>query len=375
MLNEQRLLSEFLELVQIDSESLKEGKLAKVLLKKFKDLDLEVYEDDTASVSKCEAGNIIAFMKGNIEGADTVFFNAHMDTVSPGTSIKPIEKDGVVYSDGTTILGADDKVGIAAILEAIHILKENNLPHGDIQFIMTTSEEVGMYGVKALDIKSLKAKFGYSLDTGGKVGNIKVQSPAKKKIIANVYGKSAHAGFYPEKGVSAVMIAAKAVVAMPHGRIDSETTANIGVFKAEVSTNIVCDHVIVKAEARSLDEAKLNMQIEKMKLAFETAAEEMGGRVEIEVQTSYPGIRLNDDDPVVEIVKRAAVKIGRPCELFAAGGGSDANIFNSYGIPTAILSCGFEDVHSKSEKMPIEELNKLAEMVVAIISEIASGTK
>ena len=370
MINNERLLNEFLELVQIDSETKHERAIADTLKIKFTELGLEVIEDDTASVTGHGAGNLICNLKGNKEGIEPILLTCHMDTVSPGFGVKPIIKDNIVYSDGTTILGADDKAGIAAMLETIKVLKENKFDHGDIQFIITVGEEIGLVGSRHMDPNYLKAKFGYALDGGDQVGNVMVGAPTQARIEANIYGKTAHAGVAPEKGVSAITIAAKAISSMPLGRLDFETTANIGLIEGGGATNIVCEHVFVAAETRSLIPEKMEAQAEIMKRAFETAAVEMGGRAEVEVIIMYAGFKFTDGDLVVEVAKRAAAKIGRSCECYHSGGGSDANIFNGHGVPTVVLSVGYEEIHTKNERMPIEELNKMAEMTLAIIDEV-----
>ncbi|MGG4168593.1 tripeptidase T [Rossellomorea vietnamensis] len=372
MINEERLLNEFLELVQIDSETKEEAEIAKVLTKKFSDLGVEVFEDDTMGETGHGAGNLICTLKGNKEGADTIYFTSHMDTVVPAKGVKPtLKEDGYIYSDGTTILGADDKAGLATMLESVRVLKENNISHGDIQFIITVGEESGLVGAKALDSSLVKAKYGFALDSDGKVGNIIVAAPTQAKVKATIFGKTAHAGVAPEKGVSAITIAAKAISKMPLGRIDKETTANIGRFEGGKATNIVCEQADILAEARSLVPEKMEAQVEKMKAAFTSVAEEMGGKAEVEVQVMYPGFKFKDGDEVVEVAKRAAKKIGRPSELLTSGGGSDANVIAGFGVPTVNLAVGYEEIHTKSERMPVEELNKLSEMVVAIIQEVA----
>ncbi|WP_201713421.1 tripeptidase T [Rossellomorea arthrocnemi] len=372
MINEERLLNEFLELVQIDSETKEEAEIAKVLTKKFSELGVEVFEDDTMGETGHGAGNLICTLKGNKEGVDTIYFTSHMDTVVPAQGVKPtLKEDGYIYSDGTTILGADDKAGLATMLESVRVLKENNISHGDIQFIITVGEESGLVGAKALDSSLVKAKYGFALDSDGKVGNIIVAAPTQAKVKATIYGKTAHAGVAPEKGVSAITIAAKAISKMPLGRIDEETTANIGRFEGGKATNIVCEQADILAEARSLIPEKMEAQVEKMKAAFTSVAEEMGGKAEVEVQVMYPGFKFKDGDEVVEVAKRAAKKIGRPSELLTSGGGSDANVIAGFGVPTVNLAVGYEEIHTKSERMPVEELNKLSEMVVAIIQEVA----
>ncbi|MGF3103566.1 tripeptidase T [Rossellomorea aquimaris] len=372
MINHERLLNEFLELVQIDSETKEEAEIAKVLKQKFSDLGVEVFEDDTMGETGHGAGNLICTLKGNKEGVDTIYFTSHMDTVVPAKGVKPtLKDDGYIYSDGTTILGADDKAGLATMLESVRVLKENNISHGDIQFIITVGEESGLVGAKALDSTLVKAKYGFALDSDGKVGNIIVAAPTQAKVRATIYGKTAHAGVAPEKGVSAITIAAKAISKMPLGRIDEETTANIGRFEGGKATNIVCEQADILAEARSLVPEKMEAQVEKMKAAFQSVAEEMGGKAEVEVQVMYPGFKFKDGDEVVEVAKRAAKKIGRPSELLTSGGGSDANVIAGFGVPTVNLAVGYEEIHTKSERMPVEELNKLSEMVVAIIQEVA----
>lgn len=372
MVNEERLLNEFLELVQIDSETKHEGKIAKVLKQKFTHLGVDVFEDDTKEQTGHGAGNLICTLPGTVQGADPIYFTSHMDTVVPGNGVKPSIKDGYVITDGTTILGADDKAGLAVMIETVRMIKEKNIPHGPIQFIITVGEESGLVGAKALDPKLLQAKYGFAIDSDGKVGNIVVAAPTQAKINTVIKGKTAHAGVAPEKGVSAITIAARAISKMPLGRIDAETTANIGRFAGGQQTNIVCDHVDILAEARSLIPEKMEAQVEKMKQAFESTAKDMGGEAVVSVEVMYPGFKYGEGDLVVEIARKAAEKIGRPCELVQSGGGSDANVIAGLGIPTVNLAVGYEEIHTTNERMPIAELYKLQEMVIAIIEEVAN---
>ncbi|MGM0846077.1 MAG: tripeptidase T [Bacillota bacterium] len=371
MINHERLLNEFLELVQIDSETKYEAEIAKVLTKKFEDLGVEVFEDDTMEQTGHGAGNLVCTLQGTKEGVDTIYFTSHMDTVVPAVGVKPSVKDGYVYSDGTTILGADDKAGLAAMLEMVRVLKEQNISHGTIQFIITVGEESGLVGAKALDSSLVKAKYGFALDSDGKVGNIIVAAPTQAKVRATINGKTAHAGVAPEKGASAITMASKAISRMPLGRIDEETTANIGRFEGGGATNIVCDRVDILAEARSLIPEKMEAQVAKMKEAFQSAASELGGSAEVEVTVMYPGFKFGEGDHVVEVARKAAQKIGRPSELLTSGGGSDANVIAGFGVPTVNLAVGYEEIHTKNERMSVEELSKLTEMVVAIVQEVS----
>ncbi len=372
MINKERLLNEFLELVQIDSESKSETAIAKVLTEKFTALGVDVYEDDAAAKTGYGAGNLICTLPATKENVDPIYFTSHMDTVVPGKGVKPSIQDGYVVTDGTTILGADDKTGLSAMLEAVRVLKENNIPHGKIEFIITVGEESGLVGAKVLDSSKITAKYGYALDSDGKVGEIVVAAPTQAKITTIIKGKTAHAGVAPEKGVSAITIAAKAIAKMPLGRIDEETTANIGRFAGGTQTNIVCDHVEILAEARSLVGEKMEAQANTMKEAFESTAKEMGGEAIVEVDVMYPGFKFGHGDHVVEIAKKAVEKIGRTPSLTQSGGGSDANVIAGFNIPTVNLAVGYEEIHTTKEKMPIEELEKVAELVVSIAQVVAA---
>ncbi|WP_046173779.1 M20/M25/M40 family metallo-hydrolase [Domibacillus indicus] len=371
MVNEERLLNEFLELVQIDSETKHEQKIARSLTEKFTALGVHVQEDDAAARTGHGAGNLICTLPGSKPGVDPIYFTSHMDTVVPANGVKPVVENGIVKTDGTTILGADDKAGLAAMFEMIRQLKERNIQHGDIQFIITVGEESGLVGAKALNSSLVKAKYGFALDSDGDVGNVIVAAPTQAKVTARVYGKTAHAGVAPEKGISAITLAAKAISRMPLGRIDEETTANIGRFEGGRATNIVCDYVEILAEARSLEPEKMEKQTAKMKEAFEKAAAEMGGRAEVEIEVMYPGFKFGAEDHVVKVAQKAAAKIGRPSELLTSGGGSDANVIAGFGIPTVNLAVGYEDIHTVNEKMPVKELVKLAEMATAIVEIVA----
>lgn len=368
MINEQRLLEEFIELVQIDSETKQETAIAQALKEKFNRLGLNVMEDDAAFQTGHGSGNLIASLKGNVE-ALSIFFTAHMDTVAPGNNIKPSIKDGYVVSDGTTILGSDDKAGIAAILEGLQVLQEQQMKHGDIQVIITVGEESGLVGAKALDASMIQAEYGFALDSNGPVGDIIVAAPTQSQIIATIIGRSAHAGVNPEEGISAIQVASKAIAKMSLGRIDQETTANIGRFEGGGATNVVCDRVDIHAEARSLVPQKMERQVEQMKYYFEETAREHQATAEVRVELIYPGFSYSEEEKLVQIAKAAVEAVGRKPRVLASGGGSDANILAGLGVPTLNLAIGYEHIHTKQERMPIAELNKAAELVVAICQQ------
>lgn len=367
-----RVVEQFLQLVQIDSETKHEEVIAPVLVSLLEELGFDVLQDDAHTRNGHGAGNIIATLKGNKDGVDPIYFTTHMDTVVPGKGIKPeIREDGYIYSDGTTILGADDKAGIAASLEMVKRLKEQNIAHGDIQFIITAGEESGLVGAKELDPAHIHAKYGFAIDSDGKVGGIVTSAPFQAKLMVKVLGKTAHAGVAPEKGISAITVAAKAIAQMKLGRIDEETTANIGRFEGGQATNIVCDEVSILAEARSIRREKLDAQTAHMKETFERVAQQLGAQAQVDIQIMYPGFSVTEDDKVVQVAVEAVKTVGRTPLLGSSGGGSDANVIAGFGIPTVNLSVGYEEIHTTNERMPIEELEKLADLLVEIVRTVA----
>ncbi|WP_153722392.1 M20/M25/M40 family metallo-hydrolase [Sporosarcina cascadiensis] len=369
-MNEQRLLNEFLELVQIDSETKNERQIADVLKKKLEALGFDVTEDDTSKKTGHGAGNLIANLKGSNSSADPIYFTCHMDTVVPGRQIKPVVKeDGYIYSDGSTILGADDKAGIAALLELAKILQEQGNKHGDIQFIITAGEESGLVGAREMDPKLLKAKYGFAVDSDGKVGGIVTAAPYQSKLWTTIYGKTAHAGVAPEKGISAITLAAKSIAGMKLGRIDDETTANIGRFEGGKATNIVCEEAFILSEVRSINPDKMQQQIDLMTEKFASTTSTLGGRAETKTELMYPGFNLSEDEQVVQVAMEAIRTVGREPNIMTSGGGSDGNVFNGMGVPTVTLSVGYEEIHTKNERMPVEELNKLAELLLEIVQQ------
>ncbi|SEN21318.1 M20/M25/M40 family metallo-hydrolase [Lihuaxuella thermophila] len=371
MINEQRLIDEFIELVKTDSETGDEREICDLLKEKLAALGLQVVEDDSAEKTGHGAGNLVATLQGTIDDAPTVYFTCHMDTVAPGKGVKPSIQDGYIVSDGTTILGSDDKAGLAALLEGIRILQEQKIPHGTIQLIITAGEESGLLGARHLDRSLIHADFGFALDSNGPVGEIITSAPSQVKILATIYGKAAHAGVNPEDGISAIQVASRAISKMPLGRIDEETTANIGRFQGGTASNVVPERVEILAEARSRDEQKLKAQVEKMVRAFHEAAEEFHARAEVETVTLYPAFKFDESDLVVQKAIAAVKQVGREPKIGASGGGSDANVIAGYGIPTVNLGIGYENIHTTSERMPVAELIKTAELVLALVKECA----
>ncbi len=369
MVNTERLVNEFIELVQIDSLSLKERKMCDTLKSKLEAMGYSPVEDNAGEKLGGQCGNVICTIKGS-EDVPGVLLTAHMDTVVPGIGKKPVVNGDIITSDGTTILGGDDAGGIAIILEVLKVLKENNIPHGDIQVAFTIAEEIGLLGAKNMDYSSINAKYGFVLDSDGKIGEAAVKAPSQNKIHVVLKGKAAHAGMEPENGISAFSIMAEAIAAMKLGRIDEETTANIGIIHGGVATNIVCDRVEIECEARSRDAGKLQAQTDHMRQCFEAAAKKWGGQSEIKVENEYPSFNIEMSSEIINIMKKAASDSGFVFEAVTTGGGSDTNIINSKGIQAVDLSIGMTKVHSVNEQISITDMKNAALYLISILKNI-----
>lgn len=371
--NRQRLVAEFLGLVKINSPSLEEGQIVQFITKKLKTLGFQPQEDNCGSKINGQAGNIYVFVPGNLKNKPAIFLNAHLDTVKPGRNIRPLVKGDVIKSAGDNILGADDKAGVAVILEVLRILKEKKIRRGDLEIIFTVAEEIGLKGAKNFNSRRIKSKFGYVLDGSRYLHKLITASPTQITFEAEFSGRAAHAGIDPEKGINAIQMAAKAVSLIKTGRIDSETTANIGVIEGGVATNIVPEKVMIKGEVRSHRPSKLNKKIKEIKNIFAAGAKKMGGRLKWQAVTEYFSYNLNKKSRPVEVFSQAARSLGSRPVCARSGGGSDANVFNQAGIPTAVLPAGMEEPHSAKEKIRISRLVKVVQLVLQIIKTVARG--
>lgn len=370
MINQERLVRTFLDLVQINSPSKHERGVADYLKPKLEELDFKVKEDDAGSKIGGDTGNLIATKAGKSENGLRLFFSAHMDTVEPTEGIELImTEDGIIKTNGKTILGADCKAGIASVLEAVRCAVEQEIPFKGIQILFSISEEIGLLGAREMDLTDIKADVGYVFDTEKPVAGVVVSAPSHQNLLVRVIGKAAHAGIHPEAGVSAIVAASKAIAKMKLGRIDHETTANIGVISGGMARNIVPDEVVIRAEARSRNEDKLAAQVDHMVKTFQEAAHEMGADVEIGVKKEYTTYRWTPDDVPVKLAIKAGEAIGITPELVEGGGGSDANIFNEKGIPAVVIGVGYEGAHSKGEHITITDLVESAEYALSLIIE------
>ena len=373
MVNRDRLAETFIQLVEIDSVSKEEGKIAGEIRSILESLGAQTFVDGAGEKIGSDTGNLIAKLKGNTE-APPLLLNAHMDTVEPGRGVRAVLKDGVFTSDGTTILGADDKSAIAIIIETVRILLENKLPYGPLELVFTVSEETGLLGAKHLDFNLITASYGFALDATDTEG-IVTRAPSANRLEFRVYGKDAHAGAAPEKGINAISLASKAIAELEIGRIDHETTCNIGVVEGGKAINIVPSLVTVKGEARSHDDDKLETVTNGIVASFKNAVEKYKGsgsgdglpRLEYQVDSDFRRTLIPDDHPVVTLASRAAENLGKKMVTKRSGGGADANVFFEKGIMTGVLGTGMRDMHTVRESVRLDDMVQATELLLEII--------
>jgi tripeptide aminopeptidase len=354
VINSERLLNTFLTLVRMESPSGQEDEIAGHLVDGLAALGVEATRDET--------GNVI----GRWEGEGVPFLlAAHMDTVTPCQGVEPVIEGGVIRPKADTILGADDKSGIAQILEMIAAVEERGLAHRPVEVVFTVGEEVGLIGAKGLDVSNLKVEWAVILDHN-KIGEIVVRAPSHDRLRAVISGRAAHAGARPEDGINAIQVAAEAIASMKLGRIDEETTANIGIIHGGTATNIIPAKVQLKGEARSRDETKLKAQVDAMTRALEEAVARHQAKMDLEVSRSYTAYQRQPEDEVVRRLTAAIRSLDLEPALVGSGGGTDGNILNFRGIPAVVSGTGMEDAHSLNEHIAVDDLDVGARLLVAL---------
>lgn len=375
MVNKDRLKLAFTELLKINSPSGKEGNLAIHLSSVLKEMGLSVGFDSANRVTGGDTGNLIAYLSGD-DTLSPLMLNAHLDTVEPTEGRAPLIEGDIIRSDGNGILGADDKSGVACIIEALRVIIENGLPHPPVEVVFTVCEENGLLGVKNLDYSMIRAKMAYAVDTESPY-KVVVGAPYHNSIVAKIYGKEAHAGTNPSLGINAIKVAADAISRIALGQIDEETTANIGVIRGGTATNIVPGFVEIKAEVRSHDEEKLERKTREIASELENSCKlfnkEIDGkpvtpRVRYEIGREYNAFRIGKEEEVVKRVFKAASTLKLQLETSVGGGGSDANIFNEKGIMTVVIGTGMENVHTKSEYISLEDMVVCSELLIRMVS-------
>lgn len=368
-MNISRLKEIFLHLVRIDSLSKQEGKIVSYLKNKLIELGLEVIIDKAGEAIGGESGNLIARFNGGRTELPPLLFAAHVDTVQSGRGIEPVEKDGVFYSAGETVLGADDKGGIAILLEVMHLLREKPVVYPRVEFVFTVAEELGMLGASHLDHSLLNSRMGFILDGDEEVGTIINQVPYRSQVRIEVKGREAHAGSGIEEGINAIQIAASGINQRPLGLIDPETTVNFGAISGGLAPNIVPEKATILGEVRSRDKTKLEARLAEIKESFIAAARRAGGEASIFIENTCEGVKVEEGSKVVSLASQAAGEIGLTPNLLPVMIVSDMNIFNKHGIESILLGIGIKKPHSKEEHISLESLAQAVEWVMRIIGK------
>jgi tripeptide aminopeptidase len=369
-----RLLATFIDLVRIDSPSGLEAALAGHCAAELEKMGFSVRFDASAVLTGSNTGNLIAELPGTAPGAPALLLSAHLDCVEPCRGVEPVVIDGIISSAGDTVLGADDKAGIAAIFEGVQRTIESGSVRGDIRVVLTVAEERGLKGAKALDPEDASADLCLVLDADGEPGGIVVGAPTHYTFVADFAGAAAHAGVAPERGRSALLMASRAVASMELGRLDPQTTANVGTIEGGTATNVVPARVTLTGECRSLDARRVDEVRLAMDSAMKDAAAALGGTVDVRWTKEYEAFHTPEGSPAISVMRGACMDAGVTPHLFTTGGGSDGSIFAERGTPTLVLACGMDSVHSTDERIRIADLEALARLVGASIVRLA-GTQ
>lgn len=354
----ERVVSIFLDLVKISSPSNNEEAVRQYILKYLDNYNIVKEIDDN--------GNIIADYIG--PNKHTILFDAHMDTVKPCINISPVIKDGKIFSDGTSVLGADDKAGIAVMLELIDKIYRNNLQTCSIRFIFSVCEEIGLFGAKKLDDKYLKnIDFAFVLDGEGSPGSIVNKTPYGCKGSLKFIGKEAHAGVCPEKGINALYVASQAIVKMPNGRINENTTCNIGIIEGGIATNIVMPEVSMKFEARSYNLNELESLKNKVESICKETAKINNASFTSDLKYGTKGYYIAEHDDIIVLFKGACRNSDLPFKLESCGGGSNANVYRQRGVDAVNIGIGMKKVHTCEEYIEIKDILDTLNLLIGIV--------
>lgn len=366
--NKKRLIEEFKQLISIDSPSFGERNMADYLKEQLTGLGLTVHEDDAGSRLGGNSGNLYGFLEGD-NRLQPILLGAHMDTVEPSAGKRTIEKDGILYSGGDTVLGADDCSGVAAILEALRVVREQKLSHRPIEILFTIAEEAYCKGAAQLDFSNILSKEAYVLDYSGPAGTAASQAPTILSFTAAVHGLASHAGFAPHKGKHAIRAVAEAIAQLPLGQTDFETTLNIGTIQGGRATNIVPDLCTVSGEIRSYSHEKALELADRVRKSFADSAAKIGGTSDFDQLICFHAYKTPQDHPVIERFQRICGTLGLPGTLKPTFGGSDSNVFAQHGITGLVVASAMYQCHSLDEYAPIDELVQLAELTRLLITD------
>lgn len=364
---EQRIRREFAELVSIDAVSLNERATVDWLRGQLEVLGFEVTEDDAGEKLGGNAGNLHAWLPGTTD-EEPILLCGHADVVDPGRGKRAVfHQDGIITSDGTTVLGADDIAAIVEILEGVRAVLASGRPRRGIELLFCVDEEAYDGGSRVLDYGIIKSREAYVLDLAGAPGIAATAAPTLISLAVTVTGKAAHAGFEPERGINAIAAAASALATLPQGHLDDHTTLNIGTIAGGAQANVVPESCVCTGEIRSSDHAKALATVETVREAFEKAAEAFGAQVQLASEVRIKAYRTREDAPAVKRFQAACRELGLEGTLTETFGGSDNNCLAEHGIEGIVLSCGFMNAHSTKEYVRVEDLLTGAKLVEKLI--------
>jgi tripeptide aminopeptidase len=357
----------FLDLAATPSPPGEERAVADAVIRYLRELGLEPDEDECGPEIGSSMGNIYARLEPTAEGTP-LFFCAHLDTVPPSAALEPVVgDDGVIRNAGGTILGADNKSAVVQMLEGVRRVLAENRPHAGIELVFTPKEEVGLIGAYAFDHDRLHADVGYVYDQAAPPGEIILGAPWSESMEVTFHGRAAHSGMFPEEGRSAIQAAAKAIADLRLGRVDEETTSNVGVIDGGTGGNIIPEWCTFLAEARSQSEAKLAEIVQEMLDAFSFAATATDCEVQTQVRKSYKGYRFKRDDDAVQLASTALGRCGYEVSYALSGGGADANVFNERGRRCVNLANGMTDIHTPDEHISVADLDGMVDVTLALV--------
>lgn len=354
-------------LCEIPSPSREEGRVAELVRAELAELGAEVHEDGAAATLPAGCGNIVARFPATAEGGVPVMFAAHLDTVPVTDAIDVTLDDGHLTNSRDAILGADDKSAVAVLLHAMRRVVQEGRPHAGVELVFTPCEEIGLRGAAAFDPSPLRARFGFVFDHTGPIGDVVVSAPSLHRIWATFVGRPAHAGIAPEQGRSAILAASRAIARMPLGRIDAETTANVGTVEGGTATNVIAGRCSITAEARSRDERALSIQLTAMLDAMTWAAAECEVDLETRVEREFTAYRISEADPHVAMAMSVLEGLGHAPRLVPSGGGSDVNALVRNGFPAVNLCNGMQAVHTPDERIAVTALEAMVDVTLGIL--------
>jgi tripeptide aminopeptidase len=370
-----RMVKTFLELVQIDSPSKKEAAVADYVENRLAPLRVKIWRDNAGEKIGGNCGNLHVRMLANASSSPALLFSAHLDSVMPCLGIKPRVENGVIRSDGTTVLGADDKSGVTAVMEMLRCVHESGVPHGPIEVIFDVSEETGLLGANQVDLGAVSAECAFILD-GEELDRIVYRSPSANRMNYEIDGVAAHAGMCPERGVSAIEVFVEAVSKMKLGRLDPDSTANIGTVNSGRATNIVADKLVATAEARSHSQETLDAQTRHMSQCFEEAVRRFTKSVDdktvapvfrAQVKREFNAMNIPLDSLAYRLAFEAGRALGMDMQPMSIGGGTNANVYNEKGLPAVVIGCGMKEEHTTSEHLYVRDLEMSVKLCLMIL--------